>query len=314
MNRLEKKCFVFSVSLHGLLAVILLGSAAFRNRTEETDVPVLSIIPANILDGVSSGGGEPATAIRATPAPAPTPAQPQAQPAASKPEVQPVAVRPQPQPQMIQTEPVRRQDRVKKEEPDEDVHPSAISENPLPRKPKVHHQHEIHPTFATTSPTTSHTRVKSDSTADNAEAAAKSAARAEAHRLSAVENSLEHLASGVQSSGAARTVVDVPGISGGGEVFAGYRDVVRSYYYRAWIQPDNGVAKSALPEAKIEVARDGTILRAELVTPSGERILDKSVERALQAVVKLPPFPAESHDEQRIFRIQFSLELKQATG
>lgn len=314
MNRLEKKCFVFSVGLHGLLAAILLGSAAFRNRTEETDAPVLSIIPANLIDAASSTGGEPASAMRATTAAAPTPVQPQAQPAAPKPEVQPVAVRPQPQTQMSPPEPVRRQDRTKKEEPDEDVRPLANSEIPLPRKPKPHHQHEIHPTFATTSPTTSRPRIKSDSTSENAEETARSTARAEAHRLNAVENSLEHLASGVQSSGAARTVVDVPGISGGGEVFASYRNEVRDYYYRAWIQPDNGVAKSALPEARIEVARDGSIIRAELVTPSGERLLDKSVERALQFVTKLPPFPAESHDEQRIFIIQFSLELKQATG
>ncbi len=314
MNRLEKKCFAFSIGLHGLLAVILLGSAAFRNRTEETDAPVLSMIPANIIDAATSGGGEPAPAMRATPNPAPAPPQAQAQPA-PKPEVKPVAVRPQPQPQpqVTQPEPVRHQDRAK-EEPDEDVRPVANSENPLPRKSKPHHQHEIHPTFATTSPTTSRTKVKNESTSDNAEAAAKSAARAEAHRLSAVENSLEHLASGVQSSGAARTVVDVPGISGGGEAFAGYRDVVRNYYYRAWIQPDNGVAGSAVPEAKIVVARDGTIISAEIVTPSGERLLDKSVERALQLVPKLPPFPAAAHDDQRTFRIQFTLELKQATG
>jgi TonB family protein len=314
MNRLEKKCLVFSVGLHGLLAVILLGSSAFSNRTEDAETPILSIIPANIIDGASSGGGEPAPSLRAAPIPATTPSQPQAQPV-SKPEVKPVATRPQPQqqPQIIPPERVRHPDRAK-EEPDEDVHPVVNSETSVLRKPKPHHQHEIHPTFATASPTTSRTKVKTESTSDNAEAAAKSAARAEAHRLSAVENSLEHLASGVQSSGAARTVVDVPGISGGGEVFAAYRNVVRDYYYRAWIQPDNGVANSALPEAKVTVARDGTIIKAELVSPSGERLLDKSVERALQFVTRLPAFPAGSHDEERVFTIQFSLDLKQATG
>jgi TonB family protein len=314
MNRLEKKCFAFSVGLHGLLAVILLGSAAFRNRTEETEAPILSMIPANIIDAATSGGGEPAPAMRATPTPAPAPPQPHAQPAPT-PEVKPVAVRPQPQPQpqMTQPEPVRHPDRAK-DESDDDVRPVANSETLLPRKSKPHHQHEIHPTFATTSPTTSRTKTKSESTSENAEEAGKSAARTEAHRMSALENSLEHLASGVQSSGAARTVVDVPGISGGGEVFASYRDFVRSAYYRAWIQPDNGVAGSAAPEAKIVVARDGTIISAEIVTPSGERLLDKSVERALQSVPRLPSFPPASHDDQRTFRIQFSLELKQATG
>jgi outer membrane biosynthesis protein TonB len=308
MNRLQKKCFVFSVGFHGLLLVILLGSAAFRNRTKETDAPILSIIPANIIDAAESGGGEPAAAVRTTPAP-PQP-QPQSQAAAPQPKVQQAVARPRPQPETVQPEPVRRVEHVKREEPQEEVHSVAVAENPIPKASKPRHQHEIHPTFASANATP--TRAKSKS--QNAENPSRSAARAEAHRLSEIENSLDHLASGVQTSGAARTIVDVPGISGGGEVFAAYRDAVRRYYYQAWIQPETGGDKSALPEARIEVARDGSIIRAELVSPSGERLLDKSVERALQLVTRLPPFPASSHDEQRVFRIQFSLELKQATG
>ena len=314
MNRLQKKCFVFSVSLHGLLAVILLGSAAFRNRTEETDAPILSMIPANIIDAAESGGGEPAAAAavkRLTPFPPQS--QPQAQPLAvvAQPQVQPTVVRPRPQPETAQPQPVHHVEHVKREEPEEDLHPLATSENPIPKAAKQHHQHEIHPTFASANATPTHTKSKS---AKHRRFLTHDAARAEAHRLSEIENSLDHLASGVQTSGAARTVVDVPGISGGGEVFATYRDAVRKYYYQAWIQPENGSDKSALPEARIEVARDGSIIRAELISPSGERLLDKSVERALQLVTRLPPFPPSSHDEQRIFRIQFSLELKQATG
>jgi TonB family protein len=132
--------------------------------------------------------------------------------------------------------------------------------------------------------------------------------------LAAIENSLDHLASGVQSSAAAPTVVDVPGVGGGGEVFAGYRDIVRSAYYRAWIAPENGVRTTTLPEVQIVVARDGSIIRAELVSPSGDASLDKSVLRALQAVTKLPPFPASAHDTERTFRIRFNLDLKEATG
>jgi len=57
----------------------------------------------------------------------------------------------------------------------------------------------------------------------------------------------------------------------GGEVFAGYRDVVRSAYYRAWVAPENGGDKSAVPEARIVVARDGGIISAELVALPGRR-------------------------------------------
>jgi TonB family protein len=297
MNRVQKKCFVFSIGLHGLLVVILLGSAAFRDRPEETDAPILSLIPANILDKAGVGGGEPAPAIHA----------PQAQ-LEPQPQIQPVAPRPRPTAQVVQPEPVRRVERQKPQEVEEETHPLVAADNPLPRPSKPHRQHEIHPSFTPVARTTDH------GTSDTLEASSQVSARSEARRLSEIENSLDHLASGVQTSGAGRTVVDVPGIGGGGEVFAGYRDVVRSAYYRAWVAPENGGDKSALPEARIVVARDGAIISAELVSPSGEAPLDKSVLRALRAVAKLPPFPASARDEQRTFRIQFSLDLKEASG
>jgi TonB family protein len=297
MNRLQKKCFAFSIGLHVLLAVIVLGSAAFRNRAEETDAPILNLIPANILDKAGVGGGEPAAAIQA----------PQAQPE-PRPQIQPATPPPRTEPPVVQPQPVRRAERQKPQEAQEETHPPAAAETPLPRPSKPHSQHEVHPTFTPADRATAH------GTSETLESPSQAAARAEARRLREIEKSLDHLASGVQTSGAARTVVDVPGIGGGGEVFAGYRDAVRSAYYHAWVAPENGANKSALPEARIVVARDGTIISAELVSPSGEATLDKSVNQALRAVTKLPPFPPSAHDEQRTFRIQFSLELKEASG
>jgi TonB family protein len=297
MNRLQKKCFVFSVGMHCLLAVILFGSAAFRNRTEETDAPILTLVPANILDKAGVGGGEPASANHAPPA--------QLLP---QPQVQPPAPRARTEPQVVVPQPVRREDRQKPQEEKEETHPVAAIENSTPRPSKQHSPHEIHPTFTPAARTTDHTKTKP------VEASSQVSARSDAHRLNEIEKSLDHLASGVQTSGAEKTVVEVPGIGGGGEVFAGYRDVVRIAYYRAWVAPENGARNSTLPEARIEVARDGSIISAELVGPSGETSLDKSILRALQAVTKLPPFPPSSHDERRTFRIQFSLDLKEASG
>ncbi len=297
MNRLQKKCFAFSICLHGLLAVILLGSAAFRERPEETEAPILSLIPANILDRAGIGGGEPAPAVRAPQAPLEPPSQ-----------VQPVAPRPRPEPAAVQPEPVRPAEQQRRQMEKEETRPAVAADNPLPNPSKPQRQHEIHPTFTPAARTASHEAAKTS------ESSSQASARAEARRLKEIEHSLDNLATGVQSSGAARTVVDVPGVGGGGEVFAGYRDVIRSIYYRAWVAPENGGDKSALPEARIVVARDGSIISAELVSPSGEASLDKSVVRTLRAVTKLPPFPASAHDEQRTFRIQFSLDLKEASG
>lgn len=304
MSRLQKKCFVFSIGLHGLLAVILLGSAAFSSRTEETETPILSLIPANIIDAATSGGGEPAPAatIRAPQA------QPAPQPPAAQPQVQHAVPPPKPQTQAVQPEPVHRMERVKAQPQEEQAHPQVAAETTVPQPAKTHHQHEVHPTFTPTGRTTEHAKSEA------VETSSRSAARSEAHRLNEIENSLDHLASGVQASAAARTVVDVPGIGGGGELFASYRDMIRSRYYHAWIAPENGGDKAALPEARIHVARDGSIISAELVSPSGETSLDNSIIRALRAVTRLPPFPPSSHDEDRIFRMQFSLELKESSG
>jgi TonB family protein len=68
------------------------------------------------------------------------------------------------------------------------------------------------------------------------------------------------------------------------------------------------------PEARVVVARDGAIRSAELVTSSGDPALDKSVERALRAVTKLPPFPAGAQEEERTFRIRLNLDAKKASG
>jgi TonB family protein len=200
------------------------------------------------------------------------------------------------------------------QEEEVETHPVAVSENAIPRPVKTHH-HEIHPTFTPTNPTT-HTKTHkiSESTEAAEEESAASTARAESRRRSEIQSAFNNLASNVRTSGAGRTTVETPGVGGGGDVFAGYWDVVKARYYHAWIAPENGTDRSSTPEARITVSRDGSILSAELISPSGDTSLDRSVSRALRDVTNLPPFPAGAHDEQRTFRIKFSLDLKEATG
>jgi TonB family protein len=90
--------------------------------------------------------------------------------------------------------------------------------------------------------------------------------------------------------------------------------VVFSAYYHAWITPDNAASRLGAADAKVTIARDGSILFAELVRPSDDKGLDRSVERALREVTKLPPFPASTRDTQRTYVIRFSLEAKEMTG
>jgi colicin import membrane protein len=295
MNRLQKKCMVFSLGLHGLLAVILLASAGFGAHPQQTDLQIMTVIPANIVDRAGAGGGTPA--VRLAPQPQSPPQQQQ----------------PQPQPQAVRAEPVERAPRPtprQRQEPERPAPAPEPSEDAaLESKPKPSKRHEVQVSYTPASAATSAKKTSKTHSSD----ASASSARADARRLKEIRTALADLAAGVQSSGSPNTIVDVGGI-GGGEAFAGYRDVVFSAYYHAWTTPDNTASRMGLADARVVIARDGSIISAELSHSSGDRALDKSVEQALRRVTKLPPFPASARDAQRTFLIRFSLEAKEMSG
>jgi TonB family protein len=289
MTRLQKKCFLFSAGMHGLLGVIVLGSSAFREKPATKDIPILTMIPARILDEPGAGGGSP------EPAAAPQPAQPAA-PIVRPP--QPVAP---PHAAELMERPIPRE--VAKEPAPQPLMAKEVVANP------VHKAHEIRPDYTPATPAARKPKTKATESAT-----AESSSRAATSRLQRqIAESLDALASGVKSSGAKGTVVEMPG-QGGGEAFAGYETVIYNAYYHAWITPDSVADKLAATDVKIVVARDGTILSAEIISKSGEPALDKSVGRVLRAVTKLPPFPESARDEQRSFLIRFNLKAKEASG
>jgi TonB family protein len=291
MTRLQKKCFLFSVGLHGLLAVVLFCSAGFGSAPQRISPQIVTVIPSRILDMVGVGGGSPIV----------TPAPPQPQPLA-QPKAQPVAVEhvePAHETASHQTEELPRPEPKPRETPDLSLEPR--------KKPQK--AHEIHPTFDTASASTRH-KTKAKNQPDEF---AESTAHAKAARGRAIANALKGLASTVESSGSQTPSVDVSGI-GGGEAFAGYNDVVISYYYHAWTTPDSVANRQAVVEARVTILRTGVVLSAEVTRSSGERTLDRSVERALREVTKLPPFPASATDQERTFTLQFSPEVKELSG
>jgi TonB family protein len=295
MTRLQKKCMVFSLGLHGLLAVILLGSAGFGSRPQQMDLQILTMIPANIVDRAGAGGGTRVASLTPQP-PSPPRAQAQAQPQAAHVEqahAEPVRPRPLPRTELTHPQPA----------PD-DSKELALESKPKPTNRPPHH--EVKPSYALAHPATSAKRPQSNQSS-------QSLARAEARRRKEIENALADLASGIRSSGSPNNIVDTDGI-GGGEAFAGYRDVVFSAYYHAWITPDNAASRLDVADAKVTIARDGSIRSAELVRPSDDKALDKSVERVLREVTKLPPFPPSTQDMERTYVIRFSLEAKEMSG
>ena len=300
MTRLQKKCFLVSVGMHGLLLLILLGSSAFRDKPVTKDNPIMTLIPANILDKEGAGGGSPEPAAAAQP-PQPAPAVVQTPQAVVAQHVaEPVEP---PKPRVVEKQPEPKPEPKAKPQPE-------IEKESATKPAQKTHEHEIHPSYDPVTPI-AHNKTKAKTSEPVAE---DSSSNAEARQLRRqLAKTIDALASGVQNSGAKGTVVEMPG-QGGGEAFAGYETVIYNAYYHAWITPDSIADKLAATDVKIVVARDGTILSAEIVNKSGERALDKSVDRVLRAVTKLPAFPAGTRDEQRSFIIRFNLEAKEGSG
>jgi TonB family protein len=64
----------------------------------------------------------------------------------------------------------------------------------------------------------------------------------------------------------------------------------------------------------VTIASDGTVITARIVTPSGDAGVDNSIQRALDRVTFIAPFPEGAKEKERIFIIKFNLKAKRMLG
>jgi TonB family protein len=261
----------------------------------------LEFIPANAIkftDGATHGGNP-------NVAPPPAPKAP--------PEVKPPP--PAPEPTKVETpEPVKPKDTPKPKEPDT----KPAHDEPDFTKPKV--KETAHKPTHTIS-TNVVKRSKVDVAAIRAEKEARRQAEEDArayeqyrHSLASAASKVGTAVSGLGSSLSATPVsIDGYGPGGGGPLVANWRAAIFSVYARAWAPPQDAQG-SAKGEAKIVIARDGTVLSARLLKPSGDSAVDRSIIRVLNEVKSVPPFPEEAREEERTVRIIFDLNAKRALG
>jgi TonB family protein len=278
MNRLHKKCLIASAALHSLLFVILLvGPAFLAEKSVPIDMPVLDVIPSKLIDELMSGGGNP----KAQP---PPPALPVVTPPSVKPT--PVPKPPEKKPEPPQKEPIKA------------LTPEPIPEDKPPRKPlpKVNLKPVI--------------RSNVDPKArKQAEAEAQAKASADAAKVAAaIQSTARSIKEGLSSS----TSVEVPGP--GGEAYANYSRVVISVYQQAWLKPEDVRQEVTIVQATVTIARDGTVLSARITKSSGNGSVDKSVQRTLERVKFVAPFPEGAKEPQRNFDLEFNLKSKQSLG
>jgi TonB family protein len=105
------------------------------------------------------------------------------------------------------------------------------------------------------------------------------------------------------------TVVDMPGNSGG-EAYASYRDAIATKYYEAWSPPGEADNEEANTRVSVTIANDGTVITARIVTPSGDAKVDTSIQRTLERVTFIAPFPQGAVEKERTYIINFNLKAK----
>jgi periplasmic protein TonB len=98
------------------------------------------------------------------------------------------------------------------------------------------------------------------------------------------------------------------------EAASNYGQVVKSIYEQAWILPDDMSSDTANTKVRVTISSDGTVISARIITPSGDAKLDASVQRTLERVQFIGPFPPGSTDTERTYIINFNPQIKRMLG
>ena len=266
MNRLQKKCAMVTVGIHLLLVVILIvGPGFFAPKPKADDLPLLDVIPANLIDAAFNSGVHNAT----PPPPAPVITPPQPTPTLPQPAVAPLPTR-------------------------------VETPEPMPvEKPVKPQEHKIQPDLT---PVVRNTPKNSPKTTprDDSQEKARALALAARNAVRVLKNSFTPA-----------MTIDMPGDSS--VSYANYAAVVKSVYEQAWVPPDNVQNDEANTRVTVTIANDGTVISARILTPSGDSGVDASVQRTLDRVPFIAPFPEGAKEKERTYTINFNLKAKRSS-
>ena len=309
MTRLQKKCFLASAGLHGLLGLVILFGAAFLGQSKENPpINRINVVPSRLVDdALAGGGGNPKLAqtddqvkgkslnpAHSAPEPLPPPPKPPTEVVRPRePQVRPEPVRPEP------VRPERAKPPVAKP-PDNPPKPNATEKTPVATEPTLDLKRTVRDPYK-------QERAK-------AEAQAREAAQQRAEYRRELANKLDKVTDGLKAGFENGTKVDVGGP--GGEAYASYAALVQAAYDGAWrVLPDLASADHVVT-VEIVIASSGQIVGQRIVSRSNNSRMDKSVQNALDRVKQqgLPPFPRSSRDSERTFTIEFNLKARRLTG
>lgn len=328
MNTVERRCLATSAVAHSAMVVVLVvASAVAARRVLEPDalppIELISLEGVRITDGSGAGGGTP------TPPPS-APTLPTTAPATPPPRVIPIppqrVARVTPVPIQVTPAPTRTERSEKPEKPEKPDKPER-TETGIKVSSTLVQAQDIDPSTkgkadprdgprpAGRRPIAVAAAPQGPSAAEIAEAKAAAEraandARERAARMAAEQwkNAVGGIRSKLAQGLSGQTEISTPGPGGGGEVWVGYGTYLKTFYEARWRRPSSLPVPVAYVGIAITVARDGRLVRFELVEKSGIKSLDDSVLEVIQRYRNLEPLPSGSTDPERTFRIKFRLE------
>lgn len=304
MNRLQKKCLIVSALVHLLLlGILVFGPAFVPARQPRLEVfEVIEFTPLRTTDLPVTGGGSPTgMQLQSLPEPKHVTQPERVQP---KPEVK---QQPEPVVQPTQTKSQITKPQITKPQTSESKAETAPAESARPTDASM----------TTAKPTRRLPEVSTQLVSraqvfrDNAQprSARGTATGLQPDHFAATVNNLRQ-----QLSSGGSTMVELLGPGGGGIPYANFKQAVFSAYYNAWTPPATITTQKIVTKATVTIARDGTVISARITEPSGDPVMDESVQRALERVKFVAPLPAETAQPQRTLTIIFDLSAKRGIG
>ena len=276
MDRLQKKCLIAAVTSHGLLVTLLIVGPAFFISPDRLDPhQTITVIPDTVSDGPTQIHGQ---ATPSDPAPAPAPASQVVQP--------PQPVRP-PLPTPVNPPP-----RVTPNPARSEFEPAL----PATRGRSGEFRPAVRPTPSRSNTSTPPSRNP------NPQASAENA-----RKIAAINARLNALANSI---GKGAPIQMPQGTSDDVNSVANYGDLVYSIYQAAWTKPLSSTDANSTVLVSVTIARNGNVIKHEILKPSGNATMDKSIERTLENVTFVKEFPDGATDSERTFQIQFNLQSK----
>lgn len=315
MSRFEKKCFIGSVALHGLLVVsFVFGSAFLASKQPEKLPPVITILDAKVTDRLIASGGNP----NASPAPAAPPkieTPPPPLPEPPKVEVKPKEPEPEPEPpKPKKPEVVKKVEKEKpvlpKEKPVETKTVQTAKSNPTTKTPSY-----LKPVKITNDTARVQQELAAKAAREKAQRAAQ-AAQAEWNKYAAEQRRVASEAGriiGNVGSTLGRTTVAEP-VGPGGAAYANYASLIIERYKTAVYESHPQSDEDAEAVIRVVIARNGTVRSSQWVRRTGNPVLNKAVDRAMNSVRSLPEFPPEAKDSERSFNITIAFEARRVSA